>query len=109
MKKYCLLEVVTCVERTTSSRRAIFCVLRTYPRGRGPVRVMDRNVNENHLKEIFGCFGIVDNVSIDYREGTKIPTSTATVMMHSIEEGEAALKGMNNGQIDGSVTDFASL
>ena len=70
---------------------------------------MDRNVNESHLKEIFGCFGIVDNVSIDYRDGTKMPTSTATVMMHSIEEGEVALNSMNNGQIDGRVTDFASL
>ncbi|OAO17496.1 ribonucleic acid binding protein S1 [Blastocystis sp. ATCC 50177/Nand II] len=64
-------------------------------------RVSCRNVNENHLREIFGCFGTVDAVAIEFHNGTKVPTSVATVTMHSVEDRDAAFKGMNKGQIDG--------
>lgn len=64
-------------------------------------RVSCRNVNENHLREIFGCFGTVDAVALEFHNGTKVPTSVATVTMHSVEDRDAAFKGMNKGQIDG--------
>ncbi|KAM7458002.1 hypothetical protein BLSTO_01248 [Blastocystis sp. subtype 1] len=65
------------------------------------IRNLSINVNENHLREIFGCFGMVDAVAIEFHNGTKVPTSVATVTMHSVEDRDAAFKGMNKGQIDG--------
>ena len=58
-------------------------------------------MNEDHIREIFGCFGTVDAVAIEYHNGTKVSTSIATVTMHSMEDRDAAFKGMNKGQIDG--------
>ena len=61
----------------------------------------DRNVNEDHLKEIFGCFGNVKDVSIQYRPHTHLSSGSAIMELNSEEDAKKCIDGMNNGQIDG--------
>ena len=63
----------------------------------------DRNVNEDHLKEIFGCFGGVKDVSIQYRPRTHLSSGSAVVELDSEEDARKCIDGMNNGQIDGGI------
>ena len=58
-------------------------------------------MNENHLKEIFGCYGTVSKVTVEYQYHTAISKGVAYVTMGSIEEANKACIGLNNGQIDG--------
>ena len=55
---------------------------------------LTKNVNEAHLREIFGTFGHVTNVSMG--SGT-----TVTIEFSLQSEAEKATKYMNGGQIDG--------
>lgn len=64
--------------------------------------VMSRNVSEKHLKEIFGHFGEVKDVSIQYLPHSSISSGTAYIVMASEEDVEKAIKGMHKGQIDGT-------
>ena len=67
------------------------------------VRNLTRNVNEGHLKEIFGFYGAILKVSYPMHPNTGYPTGGAVI--EYVEDGglEEALKGMNGGQIDGNV------
>lgn len=60
-----------------------------------------RNVNEDHLKEIFGLYGTVSSVTVEYQYHTVISKGIAHVTMDSIEDATKAVFGLNNGQIDG--------
>lgn len=64
--------------------------------------VTNRNVSEKHLKEIFGHFGEVKDVSIQYLPHSSISSGTAYIVMASEEDVEKAVKGMHKGQIDGT-------
>ena len=63
-----------------------------------------RNVNEDHLKEIFGLYGAVSSVTVEYQYHTVISKGLAHVTMDSIEDAKKAIFGLNNGQIDGIIT-----
>ena len=63
---------------------------------------MSRNVSEKHLKEIFGHFGEVKDVSIQYLPHSSISSGTAYIVMAFEEDTEKAIKGMHKGQIDGT-------
>lgn len=58
-------------------------------------------MTEDHLKEIFGCFGKVKDVVLNYRYNTRIPNGTATIEVENPDELQNFITGMNNGQIDG--------
>ena len=60
-----------------------------------------RNVNEEHLKEIFNCFGHVQEVSIAYHSNTHLSKGTAILTMESEEDAKKCVEGMNKGFIDG--------
>ena len=64
-------------------------------------RVLVRNVNEEHLKEIFNCFGHVQEVSIEYRPNTHLSKGIAILTMESEEDAKKCVDGMNKGFIDG--------
>lgn len=53
------------------------------------------------MKEIFGCYGTVSKVTVEYQYHTAISKGVAYVTMGSIEEANKACIGLNNGQIDG--------
>lgn len=59
-------------------------------------------MSEKHLKEIFGHFGEVKDVSIQYLPHSSISSRTAYIVMASEEDVEKAVKGMHKGQIDGA-------
>lgn len=53
------------------------------------------------MKEIFGCYGTVSKVTVEYQFHTTISKGVAHVTMGSVEEAKKACIGLNNGQIDG--------
>lgn len=88
---------------------------RRRPISRSPARAQDRfflaignltrNVNEGHLKEIFGVYGEILQVSYPMHPNTGYPTGRAVLEYSDPGALEAALAGMNGGQIDGSTID----
>ena len=64
-------------------------------------RELVRNVNEEHPKEIFNCFGHVQEVSIEYRPNTHLSKGIAILTMESEEDAKKCVDGMNKGFIDG--------
>lgn len=60
-----------------------------------------RNVSEDHLKEIFGCYGTVTDVTVEYQYHTIISKGIAHITMNSVDDAKKAIFGLNNGQIDG--------
>ena len=58
-------------------------------------------MTEDHLREIFGCFGKVKDVVLNYRYNTKIPNGTAIIEVENPDELQNFIIGMNDGQIDG--------
>ena len=53
------------------------------------------------MKEIFGCFGTVSSVTVEFQYHTSISKGVAHVTMESVEDAKKAVIGLNNGQIDG--------
>merc|ERR1712112_264879 len=66
------------------------------------VRNLSRNVNDDHLKEIFGHYGDVRSATISIDKTVGLPKGYAYVEFNQIDEAEAAKGCMHEGQIDGS-------
>lgn len=71
-----------------------------------PVRIhigrLTRNVNKDHLTEIFANFGTVQLVDIQFdRNHSKLNKGYCYVQYATQEEAENAMKHMDGGQIDG--------
>lgn len=67
------------------------------------VRNLSRNVNKNHLIEIFGNFGKIKKVDIPIDEKTHKRKDFAYIEYETKNECEEAVVYMNEGQIDGKV------
>ena len=67
------------------------------------VRNLSRNVNKNHLIEIFGNFGKIKKVDIPIDEKTHKRKDFAYIEYETKIECEEAVVYMNEGQIDGKV------
>ena len=61
--------------------------------------VTNRNVSEKHLKEIFGHFGEVKDVSIQYLPHSSISSGTAYIVMASEEDVEVNVARKNETSI----------
>ncbi|KAG6407342.1 hypothetical protein SASPL_130331 [Salvia splendens] len=64
---------------------------------------LSRNVNENHLKEIFGNFGEVVNVRVAMDHVVNLPKGFAYVEFKIRADAEKAQLYMDGAQIDGKV------
>ncbi|KAL2245131.1 UNVERIFIED_CONTAM: Serine/arginine-rich splicing factor SR45 [Sesamum indicum] len=64
---------------------------------------LSRNVNEHHLKEIFGNFGEVVNVRLAIDHVVNLPKGFAYVEFKSRADAEKAQLYMDGAQIDGKV------
>lgn len=64
------------------------------------VRNLTRNVNADHLHEIFGIYGSVLNVELAVDHAVSLPKGYAFVEYASRELAEAAIEHMDGGQID---------
>ncbi|KAI3980126.1 hypothetical protein MKX01_034732, partial [Papaver californicum] len=64
---------------------------------------LTRNVNEGHLKEIFGNFGEVVNVELAIDRSVNLPRGYGYVEYKTRADAEKALLFMDGAQIDGNV------
>ena len=62
------------------------------------------NTNWNHLREIFGNYGVVKRVKIQRRDSTMISQGIGFVEMSSQEEANLAMDYLDGSQIDGNST-----
>ncbi|CAK4252919.1 unnamed protein product [Aphanomyces euteiches] len=63
---------------------------------------LTRNVNSEHLEEIFGKFGGVADVTLEVDKESKLSKGTAYIRFHKRDEAETAQLHMHEGQIDGN-------
>merc|ERR1711865_1370120 len=64
---------------------------------------LTRNVNEDHLQEIFGLYGKVKETTLAVDKNVGLPKGYAYVEYSSEREAEKAVEGLHGGQIDGNV------
>ncbi|PWZ34691.1 Serine/arginine-rich splicing factor SR45 [Zea mays] len=64
---------------------------------------LSRNVNEAHLKEIFGNFGEVVNVELSMDRMVNLPRGYGYIEFKKRADAEKALLHMDGGQIDGNI------
>jgi RNA-binding protein with serine-rich domain 1 len=62
---------------------------------------LTRNVTIEHLKEIFGFYGVVNEVYID--DAFRSARKGATIVFNSEKEAQQALFYLDGGKIDGSI------
>merc|ERR1719197_1404132 len=64
---------------------------------------LTRNVNEEHLQEIFGLYGKVKETTLAVDKNVGLPKGYAHIEMSSEHDAEKAVAGLHNGQIDGNI------
>jgi len=65
------------------------------------VSQLTRNTNEEHLREIFGIFGRLKNVSVAIDKAVMLPKGYAYVEFENRQNAEEAQRCLNGGQLDG--------
>ncbi len=63
---------------------------------------LTRNVNEDHIKEIFGTFGTVKSVELAIDRVVNLPRGFAYVEFEERADAEKARMAMDGGQLDGN-------
>ncbi|OQR96974.1 arginine/serine-rich protein 45 isoform X1 [Achlya hypogyna] len=63
---------------------------------------LTRNVNSDHLSEIFGKFGAVDSVNIETDKVSRLSKGFAYIQFAKRADAETAQLHMDEGQIDGN-------
>ena len=71
------------------------------------VRNLTRNVNEEHLREIFGNYGSIKNVELAIDALVQLPKGYAFIEFASVDLAKAAVQHMDGGQIDSNVVSVA--
>ncbi|PNH08985.1 Arginine/serine-rich protein 45 [Tetrabaena socialis] len=64
---------------------------------------LTRNVTEDHIREIFGCYGTLKSIDLAIDRAVNLPRGFAHIEFEAREDAEKALDFMNNGQIDGNI------
>ena len=64
---------------------------------------LSRNVNEEHLKEIFGNYGKVKEANLAIDKTAGLPKGYAYVEFYEERDADRAISHLNTGQIDGNV------
>jgi RNA-binding protein with serine-rich domain 1 len=62
---------------------------------------LTRNVNKDHIEEIFGVYGRIRSISLPINGGTGMNRGFAHVEYENKAEADNAIACMNEGQIDG--------
>ncbi|EQC31430.1 hypothetical protein SDRG_11029 [Saprolegnia diclina VS20] len=63
---------------------------------------LTRNVNPDHLSEIFGKFGVIQNVNLETDKVSRLSKGFAYIQFAKRAEAETAQLHMHEGQIDGN-------
>lgn len=65
------------------------------------VSSLTRNVREEHLREIFGLYGVITSCTLAVDKVAGIPKGYAYVEFDSVQEAELAREHLNQGMLDG--------
>ncbi|PFH32542.1 RNA recognition motif-containing protein [Besnoitia besnoiti] len=65
------------------------------------VSSLTRNVREEHLRELFGLYGVVTSCTLAVDKVAGIPKGYAYVEFDSVQEAELAREHLNAGMLDG--------
>merc|ERR1712129_1245 len=63
---------------------------------------LTRNVNEDHLQEIFGLYGKVKETTVAVDKNVGLPKGYAYVEFSSEREAEKAIEGLHGGRLTGT-------
>ncbi|XP_014554477.1 hypothetical protein COCVIDRAFT_17752 [Bipolaris victoriae FI3] len=66
------------------------------------VEALTRNVKEDHIREIFGKYGVIKDVRMPMNPTFNINRGIAYVLYEEIDEAERAIAKMHDAQLDGS-------
>ncbi len=73
----------------------------------GPVRLvvsnLTRNVTDEHLREIFGEYGVLVSAQVQIDKEHKLPMGYAYVEFEAQAAADKAIQYMHGGQVDGNV------
>ncbi|EQL30977.1 hypothetical protein BDFG_06610 [Blastomyces dermatitidis ATCC 26199] len=67
------------------------------------VEKLTKNVNENHLREIFGVYGEIQSLELPMNPHFMTNRGTAYILYHEVADAEAAISHMHEAQLDGAV------
>ncbi|EKD14375.1 RNA recognition domain-containing protein [Drepanopeziza brunnea f. sp. 'multigermtubi' MB_m1] len=67
------------------------------------IEKLTKNVNESHLREIFGTFGQIRDLDMPMNRSFNTNRGTAYILYTSEADAEAAIAHMHESQIDGAV------
>ncbi|KAK3290283.1 uncharacterized protein B0H64DRAFT_62019 [Chaetomium fimeti] len=67
------------------------------------VERLTKNVNEQHLREIFGHYGDIDDLDLPVNKQSKTNRGTAYILYFNEADAQAAITHMHEAQLDGSV------
>ncbi|KAF2687146.1 RNA-binding domain-containing protein [Lentithecium fluviatile CBS 122367] len=66
------------------------------------VEQLSKNVNEGHLREIFGKYGPIKDLSLPMNPVFNVNRGTAYIMYEEIDDAERAIAKMHEAQLDGA-------
>ncbi|KAG8626869.1 hypothetical protein KVT40_005814 [Elsinoe batatas] len=66
------------------------------------VQKLTKNINENHLHEIFGVYGRIEDIDMPLNRAYMTNRGTAYILFHSPLAAEKAIAHMHEGHIDGA-------
>ncbi|OCK86329.1 RNA-binding domain-containing protein [Lepidopterella palustris CBS 459.81] len=67
------------------------------------VEKLTKNVNEDHLREIFGAYGQIQDIDLPMNRQFNTNRGTAYIMYYEIADAERAIAHMHEAQLDGAV------
>ncbi|KAJ5090416.1 hypothetical protein N7532_009100, partial [Penicillium argentinense] len=67
------------------------------------IEKLTKNVTENHLREIFGSFGEIENIDLPMNRAFMTNKGTAYILYYDPADAEAAIAHMHEAQLDGAI------
>ncbi|KAL8678521.1 MAG: hypothetical protein Q9186_005129 [Xanthomendoza sp. 1 TL-2023] len=67
------------------------------------VEKLTKNVNENHLREIFGSYGPIKDLDLPMNKQFMTNRGTAYILYANTTDAEAAIAHMHEAQLDGAI------
>ncbi|KAF9740384.1 hypothetical protein PMIN02_011590 [Paraphaeosphaeria minitans] len=66
------------------------------------IEQLTKNVNEGHLREIFGSYGPIKDIKLPVNPVFNVNRGTAYILYEEIEDAERAIAKMHEAQLDGA-------
>ncbi|KAF2025997.1 hypothetical protein EK21DRAFT_49805, partial [Setomelanomma holmii] len=66
------------------------------------VEALTRNVKEDHIREIFGKYGVIKDLRMPLNPTFNINRGIAYILYEEIDDAERAIAKMHDAQLDGA-------